>query len=56
MSWRFISDERAKELTTTHFELWDFFHKTHNLILTESEILDIIELVKRSIKKDGHNV
>jgi hypothetical protein len=56
MSWRFISDERAKELTATHFELWNFFHKTHNLILTESEITDIIELVKRNIEKEENNV
>ena len=44
--WQSITTERVKELTSVNYPIFDFFASAHNLLLTESEIKDIINLVK----------
>lgn len=34
------------------YELWNFFATNHNLNLTESELVDVIEAVKTQLEKE----
>lgn len=38
--------------TTFRYDLWNFFVKNHGLILTDSELVDVIEAVKTQLKKE----
>jgi len=52
MSYKMISETRSIELNKKYLPIFDFFLKTHNLLLTNSEIDDIVSIVKQQEKEN----
>lgn len=44
-----LTKERCKELTQKYYPIFNHFANNHNLLLTDSEIDDIICIVKKVI-------